>query len=93
VARRPYNPKDPYYHRAKREHFVARSVYKLEEIDQRHGVLKKGARVVDFGCSPGSWIQYAGEVVGAGGLVLGYDIEPVRASGGPHVKTFVADVH
>ena len=53
-----YNPRDRYYQRAKKEGFAARSVYKLEEIDARLRLFKKGQRVVDLGCSPGSWLQY-----------------------------------
>jgi 23S rRNA (uridine2552-2'-O)-methyltransferase len=51
---------DAYYERAKRESYAARSVYKLQEIDERlHLFAKKGARVLDLGCRPGSWLQYA----------------------------------
>jgi 23S rRNA (uridine2552-2'-O)-methyltransferase len=53
-----YNPKDHYFHKAKKENFVARSVFKLEEIDQKFKLLKSDQYVVDLGCSPGSWTQY-----------------------------------
>jgi 23S rRNA (uridine2552-2'-O)-methyltransferase len=88
-----YTPKDAFYHQAKHDNFVARSVYKLEEIDGKHHVLSKGGRVVDVGCSPGSWLQYAGDVVGPSGLVLGYDLVPPRAPRPPHVHVFEADVY
>jgi 23S rRNA (uridine2552-2'-O)-methyltransferase len=87
-----YTPKDEYFHRAKRENFVARSIYKLEEIDQKHHVLKKGARVLDLGCSPGSWLQYAAQVIGPRGLLLGYDLEAPRVNGGPQARCMIADV-
>lgn len=88
-----YNPKDAFFHQAKHDNFVARSIYKLEEIDDRHHVLAKGGRVVDLGSSPGSWLQYAAGKVGPHGLVLGYDIVPPRAPAFPHVHVFEADVH
>lgn len=50
---------DPYVHRAKAEGYRARSVYKLKEMDERFGLLKRGAAVVDLGAAPGSWAQYA----------------------------------
>ncbi|ADK86593.1 ribosomal RNA methyltransferase RrmJ/FtsJ [Desulfarculus baarsii DSM 2075] len=66
---------DSYYRRAKQEGFAARSVYKLQEMDQRYGLLRQGMRVLDIGCHPGSWLQYAAGRVGPGGLVLGVDIQ------------------
>jgi len=50
---------DPFVHRAKSEGYRARSVYKLKEIDERFGLLRQGARVLDLGAAPGSWSQYA----------------------------------
>ena len=87
-----YRRKDRFYHRAKNEGFAARSVYKLEEIDQRYSLLSRGARVVDLGCAPGSWMQYAAGVVGPKGLVIGYDLAPPQVALPPHARCFVADV-
>ncbi|MFH1035101.1 MAG: RlmE family RNA methyltransferase [Pseudomonadota bacterium] len=66
---------DARYHRAKREGFAARSVYKLEEMDRRYQLLKPGQRVLDLGAHPGSWLQYACQRVGPTGLVVGVDIQ------------------
>ena len=68
---------DPYVTRARREGFRARAAYKLIEIDDRHRLLKPGARVVDLGAAPGSWSQVAAQRVGAGqgsGRVLAVDL-------------------
>lgn len=67
---------DGYYRKAKAEGFAARSVYKLEQMDRRYKLLRRGQRVVDLGCHPGSWLQYAARRVGAGGLVVGVDLKP-----------------
>jgi len=67
---------DSYGKRARREGFPARSVYKLEEIDRRTQLLKRGQRVLDLGCSPGSWAMYAAKKVGREGRVLGVDLKP-----------------
>jgi 23S rRNA (uridine2552-2'-O)-methyltransferase len=75
-----YNPKDRFFHKAKEENFAARSVYKLQEIDQRFKIFKPGALVLDLGCSPGSWSQYASQKIGGNGRVLGVDLKSVTVS-------------
>lgn len=73
-----YNPKDHYYHKAKENNFAARSVFKLEEIDQKFKMIKPGDIVLDLGASPGSWSQYSSQKVGPKGRVLGVDLSPVN---------------
>lgn len=72
-----YNPKDHYFKKAKKENFVARSIYKLEEIDQKFKIIKKNDVVLDLGSSPGSWSQYCLKKVTDQGKVLGIDLNPV----------------
>jgi 23S rRNA (uridine2552-2'-O)-methyltransferase len=72
-----YNKKDHFYHKAKEENFAARSIYKLEEIDQKYRVVKAGMQVLDLGAAPGSWSQYLSSKVGEKGRVLGVDLVPV----------------
>jgi|Deesub1362A_J573_1020465.scaffolds.fasta_scaffold10588_2 23S rRNA (uridine2552-2'-O)-methyltransferase len=74
MARR--GQEDAYYHRAKREGYVARSVYKLMEMDRRWRLLRRGQRVLDLGCHPGSWLQWISRRVGPRGLVVGVDLKP-----------------
>ncbi len=69
---------DHYFQKARREGFAARSVYKLEEIDRRRRLLRRGMRVLDLGSAPGSWLQYAARAVGAEGAVVGVDLQPVN---------------
>ena len=67
---------DPYVARAKREGFRGRAAFKLIEIDDKHRLLRNGARVVDLGAAPGGWSQVAAERVGAKegrGLVVAVD--------------------
>lgn len=75
-----FNPRDHYFKKAKAENFAARSVFKLEEIDQRYRILREGQTVLDLGASPGSWSQYAAKKVGAQGRVLGVDLSPVTVT-------------
>ncbi len=84
--------KDHYFHKAKRDGYVARSAYKLEEIDKKHRLLRKGDLVLDLGCSPGSWLQYAAGKVGEQGQVLGVDLQTVKLSLPKNVKVLQADI-
>jgi 23S rRNA (uridine2552-2'-O)-methyltransferase len=65
---------DPYVIRAKREGFRSRAAFKLIEIDDKHHLLKSGAKVADLGAAPGGWSQVAAKRVGARGRVVGIDI-------------------
>lgn len=49
-----FKVKDHYYNKAKKENFFARSIYKLEEIDQKFQVIFEGDQVMDLGYYPGS---------------------------------------
>jgi len=82
---------DFYFHKAKKEGFFARSVYKLEEADSKFNLVKKGARVLDLGCAPGSWLQYLSKKVGKEGAVVGIDLLSPKFSA-ENTKTFVVDV-
>jgi 23S rRNA (uridine2552-2'-O)-methyltransferase len=73
-----FKVKDHYFLKAKKENFLARSVYKLEEIDERFKVLNKGDQIIDLGYHPGSWIQYTSEKIGNNGLVVGADIKEIN---------------
>ena len=46
---------DHWTKKAKQAGFQARSVFKLEEINKKFGVLKGKRRALDLGCCPGSW--------------------------------------
>lgn len=68
---------DPYVARAKQEGLRSRAAFKLAEIDDKHRILRSGARVVDLGAAPGGWCQIAAQRVGMSegrGRVIGIDI-------------------
>ena len=75
-----YQKKDHYHGKAKKEGFVARSAFKLEEIDRKHRLFKNVKNVLDLGCSPGSWTQYALRKMGRDAYLAGVDIEEVTVS-------------
>lgn len=82
---------DRFHQKAKREGFLARAVYKLEEIDQKHKIFDGGHRVLDLGCAPGSWLQYAEKKIGDRAVLVGLDRAPVP--GAPsRARVVVGDV-
>lgn len=70
---------DRFWRAAREAGYAARSVYKLLELDRRHRLLRPGARVLDLGCAPGSWLQYAAGRVGPAGRLVGVDRVPPAA--------------
>ncbi len=90
MKRHPWQ--DHYAIRARRQGYPARSVYKLEEIQRSFRILKKGGKVLDLGCCPGSWLLFASKVVGGKGLVVGVDARPVSMQLPTNVKFVRHDV-
>jgi 23S rRNA U2552 (ribose-2'-O)-methylase RlmE/FtsJ len=75
---------DTFFRQAKSEGYVARSAFKLLEIQNKHKVIPIGGRVLDLGCHPGAWLQVACQSIGPptkGGLVLGVDIQKTNLPG------------
>lgn len=85
--------RDHYARRARKENYAARSVYKLEEIQKKHRLIKKGDHVLDLGCAPGSWLQYAARLTGPQGKVVGVDYKKVTARLPGHVQVVTGDIH
>lgn len=84
---------DPYVKRAKAEGYRSRAAFKLLELDEKFGLLKPGARVVDLGAAPGGWTQVAVAKLGAKGRVVGLDLLPVDPIAGAEiiVQDFLAE--
>ena len=71
---------DPYTKKAKREDLLARSFYKLEEIDRRENLLSGAKLVIDLGASPGSWTQYCLKRIAPQGRIIAVDLNPIKIS-------------
>ncbi len=82
--------RDRFHQKAKREGFAARAVYKLEELDERFHLLRPNLRVLDLGCAPGSWLQYARGKIGDRGALVGIDRAAPKTPAGARV--IVGDV-
>jgi 23S rRNA (uridine2552-2'-O)-methyltransferase len=83
---------DGYYRRAQKQNYASRAVFKLQEADKRFHLFAKEKRVLDLGCWPGSWSQYAAKRVGARGTVVGIDLKKVEVALPKNVHTVVGDI-
>ena len=83
--------RDPYVQRARREGRIARSAYKLAELDKRDKLLRPGMVVVDLGAAPGGWSQHALERVGDNGRVIALDLLPLELSGPEFIQADIED--
>ncbi|AEK57074.1 MULTISPECIES: RlmE family RNA methyltransferase [Acidithiobacillus] len=64
---------DPFVQRAAREGYRSRASYKLLEIQEKDGLLRRGQRVLDLGAAPGGWTQVAAAIVGSEGRIVAVD--------------------
>jgi 23S rRNA (uridine2552-2'-O)-methyltransferase len=65
---------DYYYRKSKEGGYPARSVFKLQEIQEKHRPLRPGFRVLDLGASPGSWSLFILDFLAGAGSVTGVDL-------------------
>ena len=86
-----YKGGDAFTARARAEGYPARSIYKLEEIDRRIGLLKPGMHVIDLGASPGSWSLYVTTRIGQNGQLFAIDLEPLNIPLPPNATSIVGD--
>ena len=71
--------RDPYVQRARRDGWRSRAVYKLEQIDQKERLLKKGMLCVDLGAAPGGWSQYVSQRLDGDVRIIAIDLLPIDA--------------
>lgn len=91
-----FNVQDFYFKEAKKHGYVARSAYKLQEIQEKFGILTSNTHsVMDIWCAPGSWMQYTQETLDKLKVkeyqILWCDLNP-SAIQLPNVHTYVQDV-
>ena len=81
---KPSNPRavlDHYSLQAQKEGYPARSVYKLQEIQDRFQVFPREGRILDVGAAPGSWSLYVLRNTGPGAVLAAVDLKPLAAAG------------
>ncbi|RUO68924.1 23S rRNA (uridine(2552)-2'-O)-methyltransferase RlmE [Idiomarina ramblicola] len=65
---------DQFVQKAQKKGLRSRAVFKLEEIQKRDKLIKKGQTVVDLGAAPGGWSQYAADYFNGDGQIIACDI-------------------
>lgn len=73
---------DKYVKLAQQRGLRSRAVFKLEELQQKDGLIKAGMTVVDLGAAPGGWSQLCTDCVGLKGTVIACDILEMDAIAG-----------
>lgn len=84
---------DSYTLKARKEGYPARSVYKLEEINKVHRLIKPGDTILDVGAAPGSWTLFTHrELIKGKGKIVSVDLNPLNLDPvPPTVIPFVGD--
>lgn len=75
-----YEKPDFWSRKAFSEGYPARSVYKLQEIDEKFGMIKKNYKVLDLGAAPGSWTTFLLRQLDGSGKVVSCDLNPLSKS-------------
>lgn len=81
---------DHWSQRAKDEGYAARSVFKLMEIDKRSQLFRKTKRILDLGCAPGSWSEFARKKR-PNATIVGIDIQPMEKYPGKFIHQSIYD--
>lgn len=80
MAKNSYEKPDYWSQKAFSEGYPARSVYKLKEIDEKFGMIKKNYTVLDLGAAPGSWTVFLLRKLDNTGKVVSCDLNPLAKS-------------
>lgn len=80
MAANSYEKPDYWSRKAFSEGYPARSVYKLKELDEKFGLLKKNYKVLDLGAAPGSWTVFVLRTLDGTGHVTSIDLKPLAKS-------------
>ena len=74
---KPFQIHDPYFIKAKKMGYRARSAFKLLELQERYNLIKPNMNVLDVGAAPGSFLQVIAKIVGQRWKVVGIDIQKI----------------
>lgn len=65
-----FEAQDPYFEKAKKLGYRARSAFKLLEIQEKYQILKPGMNVLDVAAAPGSFLQVIAKIIGQSGKAV-----------------------
>lgn len=77
MSNNSYKKPDFWSQKAFSEGYPARSVYKLQEIDEKFGMIKKNYTILDLGSAPGSWTTFLLRKLEGSGKVVSCDLNPL----------------
>ncbi len=80
---------DYYTLKAQKEGYPARSVYKLEEIQNRFNVFPSSGRILDIGAAPGSWSLFILRILAGKGNLVAIDLKPLNLPDIPENYFFI----
>ncbi len=88
---------DHFSRRAREQGFPARSVFKLQEMQERFRLIRPGARILDLGAAPGSWSRFCLEQLKGRGRVVAIDrnepsFRPPEGGGGAEFRFLQGDL-
>ncbi|MFO1464485.1 MAG: RlmE family RNA methyltransferase [bacterium] len=86
-----YERKDRFYRKAKEQGLPSRASFKIEEMIQRHRLVRPGDTVLDLGAAPGGWTVILAKAVRPNGKILAMDLAPLAKSA-PNVRFLQADI-
>ena len=69
---------DVYVKKAHQKGLRSRAYFKLEELDQKEHLFKKGMSICDLGAAPGGWSQYLSQKLSGDVQIYALDILPME---------------
>lgn len=90
---KPYKVKDPYFLKAKKKGYRARSAFKLLDIQDKFHILEPDQRVLDLGSAPGSFLQVIAEIIGPQGRAIGIDLQDIDPFDVPNISLMKGDIY
>ena len=84
--------RDPYFEKAKKLGYRARSAFKLLEIQEKYAIIQPGMCVLDVASAPGSFIQVISKIIGDTGRIIGVDIQSIKSFGQANISFLKASI-
>ena len=74
---KPFIIQDPYFEKAKKLGYRARSAFKLLEIQDKFNIIRPDMNVLDIAAAPGSFLQVIAKIINRDKKAVGIDIQKI----------------